>query len=36
VFRRVFERVVSACMGSGLVGGEGCAIDASVVEADAS
>ncbi|MBP1806909.1 IS1182 family transposase [Rubellimicrobium aerolatum] len=36
VFRRVFERVVGACMGVGLVGGEGFAIDASVIEADAS
>jgi transposase len=29
VFRRVFERVVSACMAAGLVGGEGFAVDAS-------
>lgn len=36
VFRRVFERVVSSCMTAGLVGGEGFAIDASVIEADAS
>lgn len=36
VFRRVFERVVGACMDAGLVGGEGFAIDASVIEADAS
>jgi len=36
VFRRVFERVVGACMTAGLVGGEGFAIDASVIEADAS
>jgi IS5 family transposase len=36
VFRRVFERVVGACMAAGLVGGEGFAIDASVIEADAS
>ena len=36
VFRRVFERVVSSCMAAGLVGGEGFAVDASVIEADAS
>ena len=36
VFRRVFEQVVSTCMAAGLVGGEGFAIDASVIEADAS
>ena len=36
VFRRVFERVVESCMTAGLVGGEGFAIDASVIEADAS
>ena len=36
VFRRVFERVVGNCMAAGLVGGEGFAIDASVIEADAS
>lgn len=36
VFRRVFERVVGTCMTAGLVGGEGFAIDASVIEADAS
>lgn len=36
VFRRVFEDVVRACMAAGLVGGEGFAIDASVIEADAS
>ena len=35
VFRRVFERVVGACRAAGLVGGEGFAIDASVLEADA-
>ena len=32
VFRRVFERVVSACMAAGLVGGEGFAVDASLIE----
>jgi transposase len=36
VFRRVFEDVVRACMAAGLIGGEGFAIDASVIEADAS
>jgi transposase len=36
VFRRVFERVVRRCMEAGLVGGEGFAVDASVIEADAS
>jgi transposase len=36
VFRRVFVRVVSACMAAGLVGGEGFAVDASLIEADAN
>lgn len=36
VFRRVFEAVVGSCMTAGLVGGEGFAVDASVIEADAS
>ena len=36
VFRRVFENVVRRCMEAGLVGGEGFAVDASVIEADAS
>jgi transposase len=36
VFRLVFESVVSTCIEVGLVGGEGFAVDASVVEADAS
>jgi transposase len=36
IFRLVFEHVVSTCMKAGLVGGEGFAIDASVIEADAS
>jgi transposase len=36
VFRLVFESVVATCMQVGLVGGEGFAVDASVVEADAS
>ncbi len=34
--RRVFEAVVQACMDAGLVKGEGFAVDASVMEADAS
>jgi transposase len=36
LFRRLFEQVVGLCMEAGLVGGEGFAIDASVIEADAS
>ena len=36
VLRSVFENVVRRCMGAGLVGGEGFAVDASVIEADAS
>ena len=36
VFRLVFESVVTTCVRVGLVGGEGFAVDASVVEADAS
>ena len=36
VLRQVFESVVCQCMEAGLVGGEGFAIDASVIEADAS
>ena len=35
-FRLVFENVVRECMAAGLVGGEGFAVDASVIEADAS
>lgn len=35
-FRLVFEGVVRRCMAEGLVGAEGFAIDASVMEADAS
>jgi transposase len=35
-FRHVFETVVQRCVDEGLVGGEGFAIDASVVEADAA
>ena len=36
VFRHIFERVVATCMASGLVRGEGFAVDASVMEANAS
>src|SRR6185437_14736235 len=36
VFRHVFEAVVRACMDAGLVKGGGFAVDASVMEADAS
>jgi transposase len=36
VFRRVFERVVETCIGAGLVGGEGFAVDASLIQADAN
>ena len=36
ILRHVFERVVSACMVVGLVKGEGFAVDASVMEANAS
>jgi len=36
IFRHVFEAVVRACMNAGLVKGEGFAVDASVMEADAS
>jgi transposase len=35
-FRFVFERVLQSCIDAGLVGGEGFAVDASVVKADAS
>ena len=35
-FRQVFDGVVRACMDAGLVKGEGFAVDASVMEADAS
>jgi transposase len=35
-FRHVFETVLQRCMNEGLVGGEGFAIDASVVKADAA
>ena len=36
ILRRVFEAVVRACMDAGLVKGEGFAVDASVIEANAS
>ena len=36
ILRHVFEVVVRACMDAGLVKGEGFAVDASVMEADAS
>jgi transposase len=36
VFRHVFERVVGSCIAAGLVGGEGFAVDASLIEADAN
>jgi transposase len=36
VFRRVFERVVEGCIAAGLVGGEGFAVDASLIQADAN
>jgi transposase len=35
-FRRVFERVVEACIAADLVGGEGFAVDASLIAADAN
>ena len=34
--RFVFEQVVERCIGEGLVGGEGFAVDASIVKADAN
>src|SRR4249919_202335 len=36
IFRRVFERVVEACIAAGLVGGKGFAVDASLIAADAN
>lgn len=36
IFRHVFESVLRRCMSEGMVGGEGFAIDASVVRADAN
>jgi transposase len=36
IFRQVFERIVETCIEAGLVGGEGFAVDASLIEADAN
>ena len=36
IFRQVFERVVEACIVADLVGGEGFAVDASLIQADAN
>jgi transposase len=36
IFRQLFEAVVKACMDAGLIKGEGFAIDANVIEANAS
>ena len=36
ILRQLFEAVTKACMDAGLVKGEGFAVDASVMEADAS
>ena len=36
MFRRVFEHVVRTCIEAGLVGGEGFAVDASLIAADAN
>jgi transposase len=36
VIRRVFERIVETCIAAGLVGGEGFAVDASLIAADAN
>lgn len=36
ILRHIFERVVATCMVAGLVKGEGFAVDASVMEANAS
>ena len=36
IIRRVFERVVEACIAAGLVGGQGFAVDASLIVADAN
>ena len=36
IFRRVFERVVAACIKADLVGGTGFAVDASLIAADAN
>src|SRR5205823_3909758 len=36
IFRRLFEHVVQTCIAAGLVGGEGFAVDASLISADAN
>jgi transposase len=36
MFRHVFDHVVEACIAAGLVGGEGFAVDASLIVADAN
>jgi transposase len=36
IFRSVFERVVGTCIAAGLVGGEGFAVDVSLIVADAN
>ncbi len=36
ILRKVFDEVICGCMTAGLVGGEGFAVDASVIEANAS
>ena len=36
IFRHVFERVVKSCITANLVGGEGFAVDASLIAADAN
>jgi transposase len=36
IFRRVFEHIVGACIAAGFVGGEGFAVDASLIQADAN
>ena len=36
IFRRVFEHFVETCIAAGLVGGEGFAVDASLIVADAN
>ena len=36
IFRRLFERVVETCIAAGLVGGDGFAVDASLIVADAN
>src|ERR1700687_636231 len=36
IFRRVFERVVEACISAGLVGGKGVWVEASLIAADAN